>query len=91
MLDLSQLTSLLDAIIFPLIGGLALLLAKLSRGESARWAEKQFFAILLVITIVTLRSVITCHHFWLVHTTALGTLIICSLMIPGQPEPTVAV
>jgi hypothetical protein len=89
--DLSQLTSLFDAIIFPLVAGLALLLAKLSHGDAARWAERQFFAILLVITLVTLRSVITCHEFWLVHTMSLGSLIICSLMIPGQRDTTIAV
>jgi hypothetical protein len=89
--DLSQVTSLLDAIIFPLVGGLALLFAKLSHGDAARWGERQFFAILLVITIVTLRTVITCHEFWLVHTTSLGALIICSLLIPGQQDSTVAV
>ncbi len=82
--DLSQLTSFVDAIIFPLIGGLALMFAKLSHGEAARWAEKQFFAVLLVITVVTLRTVITCHEIWLVHTSTLGVMIIGSLLIPGQ-------
>jgi hypothetical protein len=91
VLDLTQITSLLDAIIFPIVGGIALLLAKATHGDAARWAERQFFAVLLVITIVTLRTVITCHEIWLVHTTTLGTLIICSLMIPGQPDSTVAV
>ena len=84
MLDLSQITSLVDAIIFPLIGGLALMFAKLSHGEAARWAEKQFFAVLLVITVVTLRTVINCHEIWIVHTTTLGFMIVGSLMIPGH-------
>ena len=85
--DLSQITSFIDAIMMPIIGGLALLIAKVSQGERARWAEKQFFAVLLVITIVTLRTVITCHEIWLVHTTTLGALIICSLLIPSFHEP----
>ena len=94
--DLSQITSLLDAIIFPLIGSVALMYAKLSRGAAARRAEKQFFAILLVLTVVTLRTVITCHEIWLVHTLSLGGLIVGSLLVPGQAEnpeqdPTVAV
>ena len=87
MFDLSQITSFIDAIMMPLIGGLALLMAKVSHGDLARWAEKQFFAVLLVITIVTLRTVITCNEIWLVHTTTLGSLIVCSLMIPGHQEP----
>lgn len=84
--DLSQITSFIDAIMMPLIGGLALVLAKVSQGDRARWAEKQFFAVLLVITVVTLRTVITCHEIWLVHTATLGTLIICSMLIPGHQE-----
>ena len=87
MFELSQITSFIDAIMMPIIGGLALLIAKLSHGDRARWAEKQFFAVLLVITVVTLRTVITCHEVWLVHTTTLGTLIICSMLIPGYQEP----
>ena len=86
MLDLSQITSFIDAIMMPFIGGLALLLAKVSHGDRARWAERQFFAVLLVITIVTLRTVITCHEIWLVHTTSLGALIVCSFLIPGHGE-----
>lgn len=87
MFDLSQITSFIDAIMMPIIGGLALLIAKVSHGDRARWAEKQFFAVLLVITIVTLRTVITCHEIWLVHTTTLGALIVCSLLIPSFQEP----
>jgi hypothetical protein len=86
VLDLAQITSLLDAIIFPLIGSIALMYAKLSRGVAARRAEKQFFAILVVLTVVTLRTVITCHEIWIVHTMSLGGLIVCSLLIPGQTE-----
>ena len=87
MFDLSQITCFIDAIMMPIIGGLALLIAKVSQGDRARWAEKQFFAVLVVITLVTLRTVITCHEIWLVHTTTLGALIICSMMIPGHREP----
>ena len=96
MLDLAQITSLVDAVIFPLIGSIALMYAKLSRGAVARRAEKQFFGILVVLTMVTLRTVITCHEIWIVHTLTLGALIVCSLLIPGQDEtpeqdPTVVV
>ncbi len=87
MLDLSQITNLFDAVILPLVGCIALLFAKFTEGEAARWAEKQFFAVLLVITLVTLRTVITCNEVWLVQTTTLGTLIICSMMIPSQDTP----
>ena len=84
LFDLSQLTVLMDAIILPFIGGFALLLAKFRIGDAARLHERQFLAVLVVMTIVTLRTVIYCEEAWLIHTTALGSLIIASLMIPGQ-------
>jgi membrane protein CcdC involved in cytochrome C biogenesis len=83
LMDLSQLTEIMDAIILPLIGGIALLIAKFSQGESRRWAERQFFIVLVAITLVTLRTVIKCDEFWLVHTTTLGTMIVGSLVIPS--------
>ncbi len=51
-MDLPQITEIMDAIILPFIGGLALLVAKLSHGESKRWAERQFFVVLVAITLV---------------------------------------
>jgi hypothetical protein len=82
--DLPQITEFMDAIIMPLIGGLALLLAKLSQGDAARWAERQFFAVLVVITLVTLRTVIHCDEVWLIHTTTLGSLIVGALVVPSH-------
>lgn len=84
MLDLSQLTEFVDVIILPLLASLALILAKFSKGEAARWAERHFFGVLVVFTIITLRTVITCDDVWLVHTTTLGTLIVAALVIPGH-------
>lgn len=82
-MDLPQITEIMDAIILPLIGGIALLFAKFSQGESRRWAERQFFVTLVVITLVTLRTVIHCDEFWLVHTATLGSIIVASLVIPS--------
>ena len=82
--DLPQFTEIIDAIVMPLIGAIALLLAKLSQGDAARWAERRFFVTLVVITLVTLRTVIVCNEFWLVHTATLGTLIVGALVIPGH-------
>ncbi len=84
MPDLAQIALFLNAIILPLVGGFTLLFAKFTQGEGARWAERQFFGVLLVITLVTLRTVINCEEVWLVHTTTLGTLIVASLVIPGH-------
>lgn len=84
VLDLSQFTNIVDVIILPLLASLALILAKFSRGEAARWAERHFFGVLVVFTMVTLRTVITCDEVWLIHTTTLGSLIVASLVIPGH-------
>lgn len=84
MPDLPHITEIMDAILLPLIGSLSLFTAKLTQGEAARWAERQFLAALVVVTIVTLRTVIMCDEVWLLHTTTLGTMIVGALMIPGQ-------
>ena len=86
MPDLSQITEFTDAIILPLIAGIALILAKFTQGDAARWAERHFFGVLVVFTLVTLRTVINCDEVWLVHTTTLGTLIIAALVIPSQDK-----
>lgn len=90
MLNLAQTTELIDAVILPLLGCIALFFAKFRHGEAARWAERQFMGVLVVMTLVTLRTVIECHDVWLVHTMSLGTLIIASLMIPSQESPELA-
>ena len=86
---LTQIVLMLDAIIMPLIGCGALLMSKVSRGEMARWAERQFFATLVVITLVTLRTVIHCDDVWLVHTMTLSAMIVGALLIPNQDSSVV--
>ena len=84
MPDPSHIAQVADTLLMPLIGGIALLTAKLSVGEAARTAERNFFAALIVITAITLRTVITCDEIWLVHTTTLALMIVGSLVIPSQ-------
>ncbi len=82
--DLSQLTGIMDAIVLPLMGCIALMCAKLTEGDAARWAERQFFAALVVITLVTARTVVMCDDAWLLHTATLGVMTVGALVIPGQ-------
>jgi len=84
MLDLTHLAGLLDAIILPVIGGVSLLLSKISHGETARHWEKQFLLTLVVITIVTLRTVAHGDVTWLIHTLTLAGMIVGSLMVPNR-------
>lgn len=86
MSDLPQIAEFIEAIVLPLIGGFMLLLAKFSEGDAARRAERQFFAVLLVFTLLTLRTVIMCHDYWLVHTATLATMIVGALVIPSQED-----
>lgn len=83
MPDLTEVIVTMDAILMPLIGCAALMTSKLSHGEVARWAERQFLATLVVITLVTLRTVIHCDDAWLVHTITLAAMIMGALMIPN--------
>ncbi len=84
MPDLPQITAIMDAVLLPLMGSITLMFAKLTSGEAARWAERQFFAALLVITVATIRTVILCDECWLLHTATLGTIIIAALVVPGS-------
>jgi hypothetical protein len=74
----------MDAFMLPLMGSVTLMFAKLTSGDTARWAERQFLAALLVITIATIRTVILCDENWLLHTATLGTIIIAALIVPGS-------
>lgn len=84
MTEIFYLTAILNGLLLPLIAGATLVIAKLSRGEAARRAERQFLATLVVMTMITLRTVITCDDVWLVHTATLGIMIVGALVIPSQ-------
>lgn len=84
MPDFPQMMSIMDAILIPFAGGVALLLAKLTHGEMARKAEKNFFAFLVVMTLITIRTVVLCEEVWLIHTTTLAMMIVGALAIPGH-------
>lgn len=76
--------SAVSALGLPLVAMVALLIAKLSTGATARRAERRFLAVLVVMTIVTAHTVFTQNAAWLIHTTTMGLLIVGSLWIPGQ-------
>jgi hypothetical protein len=84
MPDLPQITSIMDAVLIPMAAGIALMLAKLTHGEMARKAEKNFFAFLVIMTLITLRTVVLCDEVWLIHTTTLAIMIVGALAIPSH-------
>ena len=87
MSDLFQTLRIVDAIILPLLALGILFLSKVSDGDLARWAERQFYIALLVMTFVTMRTVALSGDAWLVHTGTLGIMIIGSLVVRTQGTP----
>ncbi|TWT93200.1 hypothetical protein [Stieleria varia] len=86
MPDLSQITHFADTVALPLIGVWSLVALKLSVGDAEQRAQRRFFLTLIVMTIVTLRTVIACDHSWLIHTTMTGSMIVASLVLPSRSD-----
>lgn len=84
MHEIIQFTGFLDVIVLPILAGFALVMSKISDPEAARQWERHFMVTLVVVTIVTLRTVIYCDDAWLVHMMTLGSLIIAALIVPNQ-------
>ena len=84
--DLIQIVNLLNVVVMPMIGGGCLLLSKLAQGDAVRRAERRFLAALVMITIVTLRTVIVSGDVWLFHTLTLSAMIVGALLIPNQQD-----
>ena len=84
MPELAILMNLLDALLIPAVGAIALLMAKLTRGAMARKCERSFYVFLIVMTAITLRTVVICDKCWLIHTLTLGLMVIGALTIPDQ-------
>ncbi|TWU66311.1 hypothetical protein [Crateriforma conspicua] len=84
LLDSTLMASVLSTMAMPVIGVSTLLSAKLASGESLAKAQRRFFACLLVITIVTLRTVIVCDDAWIFHMSTLALMIVGALIIPDH-------
>ena len=90
MTEIFFLSGLMNGLLLPIVAGTTLVAAKLKVGEAARRAERQFLATLVVMTIITLRTVITSDDVWLIHTATLAIMIVGALVVPNQ-EATVAI
>ena len=84
MTDLNQYLSVVEALALPLLGLLALLATKLSVGESLRRAERSFIVALVVISLVTLRTVTRLDEVWLVHSVTLSLMILGVFTVPSR-------
>ncbi|MEO1614525.1 MAG: hypothetical protein AAFV88_01665 [Planctomycetota bacterium] len=76
--------SCLDCFALPLLGLWALLATKLAVGPELRRAERRFLFALVIISLVTLRTVIRLDDAWLIHTSTLGLMIIGVFVLPDR-------
>jgi len=76
--------SVFSALGLPAVALIALLSSKLAIGPAATRAQRRFLACLVVVTVVTAKTVTTNDATWLIHTVTLSMMIIGALWIPGQ-------
>jgi hypothetical protein len=84
MLELPLLFAFIDALSMPVLGLWALLSTKLSVGPALRRAEKRFFIALVIISLVTLRTVMSLDDVWLIHTTTLASMVLGVFLVPSR-------
>ncbi len=89
-MDLGQFFTVMSTFLFPLLGGATLMATRLTSGETRKFAERQFFASLVVVTLVTLHTVVMSDQHWLIHTVTLASMIVGALVLP-TPESSMAV
>ena len=86
MSDTVVLAMLVDAVAIPLVGLWALLAVKLSVGEQLHRAQRRFLVALVVISLVTLRTVAMMDSTWLIHTMTLVSMVIGACVVPSRAE-----
>ena len=84
MLELPLMLAFADAIAMPILGLWALLSTKLSVGPALRRAEKRFFIALVIISLVTLRTVASLDDVWLIHTATLALMVLGVFLVPSR-------
>ena len=84
MSEIFYLSNVLNVWLLPALAATTLAVAKLTHGPAARLAEQQFLTTLIVMTVITLRTVIICDEAWLVHMSTLGLMIVGALVLPNQ-------
>jgi hypothetical protein len=71
---------------FPIASLVGLWLCRLSPEDLLRvWSERVFFAMLLLLAGITLRTIAANDQAWLLHTTSLGIMIV-GAVIPTQTD-----
>ncbi|MCS7467253.1 hypothetical protein NZK35_11425 [Stieleria sp. ICT_E10.1] len=84
MLELPEFFAVVNAIALPLFGLWALLSTKLSVGDALRRAERRFLIALVIISLVTLRTVMRLDDVWLIHTLTLASMVLGVFTVPSR-------
>jgi hypothetical protein len=73
-----------EAFTLPLLGSVALVTSKLTAGSSAEAAQRWFVGVLVAVTLITCRTVITSDSCWLLHTATLSMMVVGALLLPDR-------
>jgi len=76
--------SLFEVLSLPLLAAFSLATSKLTVGATALAARRWFFGVLIAVTLITCRTVITCDPCWLTHTATLSMLFVGALLVPDR-------
>jgi hypothetical protein len=79
-----SIVSCLEVFALPILATMTLGVSKLTVGATARAARRWFVGVLVAVTLITCRTVITCDPCWLTHTTTLSMLFVGGLLVPDR-------
>lgn len=74
----------LELLALPMLAVMSLGASKLTVGATAQAARRWFIGVLVAVTLITCRTVITCDPSWLTHTTTLSMLFVGALLVPDR-------
>jgi hypothetical protein len=74
------------ALVVPLIGLGSMLASRCARCEQLQRLDQLFFAALVLVTLTTVRGLLTHDPSWLVHGLTLGAMIIGGVSLPAPGE-----
>jgi hypothetical protein len=76
--------SFMEVLSLPILAALSLGVSKMTIGATAQAARRWFFGVLVAVTLITCRTVITLDPCWLTHTTTLSMLFVGALLLPDR-------
>lgn len=70
----------------PVMGAFALISAKLAQGDAIPKAQRRFLTCLVVVTLLTVRTVMHCDECWLIHMMTLAGMVVGAMALPDQVD-----